>query len=37
MTLDTRRGVKALRRSPFTVIAGKAPTGSYPRAVRTHS
>jgi hypothetical protein len=37
ITLDTRRGVKALRRGPFTIIADKAPTGSYPRAVRTHS
>ena len=33
--LDTSRGIEALRRRPFTVIAYKAPTGGHPRAVRT--
>jgi hypothetical protein len=32
--LDTRRGVETLRRRPSTVISVKAPTSSYPGAVR---
>ena len=33
-TLDTRRGVKTLCRRSFAVISVKAPTSSYPGAVR---
>jgi hypothetical protein len=33
--LDTSRGIEALCRRPFTVVANKASTGGYPRAVRT--
>lgn len=35
--LDTRRGVKALRRRPFTIVSEKAPTSSHPGAVRDYS
>ena len=35
LSLDISRGVEALRCRSFTVISDKAPTGSYPRTVRT--